>query len=580
EKLVEEYAGAAEATAIGEARRELSEALIRRGRLLMHARDFELALAQFLHARRVDAGAVEAHRGCVEAMNALGRIDEVIAEYHQWTMKNPEDEIALYALGLAYSYKGENDAGVLRRSAALIERALAMNYRLVPAYLTLSFNYEAIEKLEQKARARQKGFFEALAFALPNLLDNVRRTITFRPPKPPERWYEKAIEALTIAIALNDEKANPQREAQLALNLANNYYNFGEFGFENAYRYYRLRLHFDSTFASGKQKAVIFERIGECGWVSGYYAEAVPFLREAVNLYRSFRDVDGELRNLQRLALLYQAAGDYETSIEYYRQVINVSRRENRTEQIATAWRNIAYNHQQLAESDEAITKSARALELIEQAGKAAYPQPRKSKLTIKLLGLPVFWWTVDPTGESSAEGLTFEQEQEFVFSIIETSHAGRKDFTEAISALENKAESFRRRKDRLGEAIALNNLGMLWYNLHEHDKAASYFARALRICEREKFQPGKVINLINLGNLALLKYHAGEQTAAAVYALDSLLHASRVDIEEVALRSPRQKLAVLNTLGNLYYYAAQPVLTKNLENERLRDFSNGESAT
>jgi CHAT domain-containing protein len=576
QKLLEEHSDPAELSTVREPRRELSEALIRRARLLMQAQDFELALTQFLQARQYDPRNVETHRGCVEAMYTLSRIDEAIDEYSHWTAKNPEDESVLYALGLAYSYKGENDTGLLRRSSALIERALAMNYRLVPAYLTLSFNYEAIEKLQQKERARKKGFFEAIAFALPNLLDNVWRTVTFRPPKPPERWYEKAIDALTIAIALNDEKADPQREAQLALNLANNYYNFGEFGFENAYRYYRIRLQYDSTFASTKQKAVVYERIGECGWASGHYDEAAPFLRQAVDLYRSFRDVEGELRNLQRLALLYQASGDYETSIEYYRQVINVSRRENRTENLALAWRNIAYNHQQLAETDEAIAKSERSIGLIEQAGKGAYPQPRKSKLIIKLLGLPIFWWTVDPMGESSVEGLTFEQEQGLVFSIIEESNEARKDFREAIAALENKAENFRRRKNRLGEAIALNNLGILWYNLHELDKAAEKFLASLRICARQNFQPGKVVNLINLGNLGLLQQQWGDETIRL--SIDSLLQASRADIEQVALQSPRQKLAVLNTLGNLYYYTAQRALFEDTGDENNRaDYSNSQ---
>lgn len=541
------------------ARKELTHALVERGRALARAQDHEYALALFAQARNLDGRHVEAHRGYVEAMHALGRGEEAAAEYRALAAADPENEVLLYTLGLAYSYEGENNLDLLRRSCALIERALALNYRLVPAYLTLSFNYEGIEQLEKKERERPKGLIEKTALALPRLLDNVRRALTFRPPKTPERWYERAIEALTIAIALNDENAEPRREAQLALNLANNYYNLGEYGFESAYRYYRLKLRYDSSFTSAAQQQLICERTGHSGWVAGRAQEAAPFLRQAVALAQSRRDVEGELRNLLRLALLYQEAQDYESSITHYRQFINTSRRENRTENVAVAWRNLAYNHQKLAETEEAVDKGAHSLFLMEQAGRSAFPKPAKSKMRIKLFGLPVFWWTVEPAGEeSSAEGLSYEQENELVFSIIEESRAARKEYDDAIKTLEQKAESFRRRKYFTGEAVALNKLGVLWYNLRDYQKSGNYFLQSLRLCERQQLHAGKIINLINLGNLALLRQRWGRETVPLAIALDSLLQASQASLAEVALQSPRQKLVVFNTLGNLYYYAAQ----------------------
>lgn len=556
---LEQSSGTSESLAARAARTELTEALVRRGRVLVRAQDDELALSLFAQARQHDPRHVEAHRGYVEAMHTLGRIDEAVAEYHKLTARIPDNEILLYTLGLAYSYQGENDIGLLRRSSEIIERALALNYRLVPAYLTLSFNYEALEQLQQKERARKKGLFEKIALATPRLLDNVRRTVTFRPPKAQERWYERAVEALTTAIAMNDERADPQREAQLALNLANNYYNFGEFGLENAYRYYRLKLQYDSTFTSLKQKEVICERLGHSGWVAGEAQEAAPFLQQAVTLAQSLRDVDSELRNLLRLALLYQEAQDYESSITYYRQFINASRRENRTENIAVAWRNLAYNHQKLAETDEAVDNGERSLFLMAQAGAGAFPEPAKSKMRIKLFGLPVFWWTLEPAGEeSSVEGLSYEQENELVFSIIEESWAARKEYHEAIATLEQKAESFQQRKYFTGEAVALNKLGILWYNLRDYQKSGDYFLQSFRLCDRQQLHAGKVINLINLGNLALLQQNWGREAVPFSLALDSLLQASQVSLAQVALQSPRQKLVVCNTLGNLYFYAAQ----------------------
>jgi CHAT domain-containing protein len=549
--LYEQYA---EQHTAGEARRELTEALIRRARLLARVRDDELALALFQQARQYDPRNLEAHRGYVEAKQALGDIDEAVAEYEKQTTAAPDNEVALYALGLAYSYKGENNVGLLRHSAEIIARALGMNYRLIPAYLTLGFNYEAIENLEQKERARRKGFLERVALALPLWLDSVRRTLTLRPPKPPARWYEKAIEVLTIAVALNDEQADPQMEARLALNLANNYYNLGEFGFENALRYYFIKLRHDSTFANARQQAIICERIGECGWVTRRYDEAAPFLQTAVRLCRELRDVDGELRNLQRLALLYQSKGDYDTSNEYYAKVDTVSRRENRQNDLALVWRNMAYNHQQNKESDEAITKSARSLALLAQSDKSNFPEPKPGKLTIKLLSLlPIFWMTIDPFGESNTEGLTYEQEKALLFSITGEGYVTEKDFRNAIDLFEKKAETFRRDKNWVGEARTLNNLGNLWYAYHDFGKAYEYFLRSFKLCDRLQLPAGKIVNLINMGNLALL-----QENETWRHAIDSLLQASAADLNQIGLLAPRQKLAALNMLGNFHFYAAQ----------------------
>ncbi|MEK7729440.1 MAG: CHAT domain-containing protein, partial [candidate division KSB1 bacterium] len=552
-QLEKEHGAPNETAIVQAARLALTQALLRRGRALLAARDFQLARAAFDHARRYDAREVEAHRGYIETLHALDQIEQAIAEYTQRSAQSPRDEIALYALGLAYSYQGAREAKTLRRSSAVIEAALALNYRLVPAYLTLGFNYEAIEKLELEARNRKQGFFEKIAFALPGFLDNLRRTLTFRPPKAAARWYERALEALTMAIALNDEAAHPQREAQLALNLANIYYNLGDFAVQNAYRYYQIKQRYDSTFVSSQQAAVVLEHMGETGWASGKYQEAAPRLREAVKEYHLLRDVEGELRSLLRLALLYQTSGDYNTSNDYFREFITASRRENREANVAQVWRTIARNHQLLAENDDAITRSLRSLHLLETGSRDDFPQPQKNKLTIKLLGLPIFWRTIAPTGEeASAERLTFEQERELVFSIIEESHATRKDFDEALIELEKKLASFRKRQDRKGEALALNNLGTLRYNLHDFTQAHAHYLRSFKICAQNNFAGGAIINLLNLGNLALLRARAGDESILSTLAtIDSLVILAQPLLEQA---TARQQLAVFTLRGNLAY--------------------------
>ena len=567
-KLFETYSAPPEKIVVRAARNELTQALIRRAQLLVRSRDYELALALFRQARQYDPKNVEAHRGYIEAMQALGDIDAAITEYEKanpsfghfaqsTNEENSNNEVALYALGLAYSYKGENNLGLLRHSTALIERALRIDYQLIPAYLTLSFNYEGIEHLEKKERQRKRGFFEKAALAAPEIIDRTLRSVTFRAPKPAARWYEKAIDVLTIAIALNDEKSDPQMEARIALNLANNYYNLGEFGLEYALQYFQHRLRYDSTFVSLQQQAIIFERIGKCALDMRRYDEAVSFLQAAIKSCRELREVERELLNLNRLALAYQNKGDYTASSEHFAKVDTVSRRENRPENLSLVWRNIAYNYQQNKENDDAIAKSERSAALLAQRNKSAFPEPKKGRLTVKIFDvLPIFWMSIDPFGESNTEGLTYEQEKALLLSITGESYVAEKDFASAIAVFEKKAETFRRQKNGSGEARALNNLGMLWYSYHDFDRAYEYFERSFKLCDQLKTPAGKIINLINMGNIALLT-----EDARRAGAVDSLLQIAASDIEGFGLQTPRQKLAVMNTLGNFYLLAAGNLL-------------------
>ena len=65
-------------------------------------------------------------------------------------------------------------------------------------------------------RNKPKGFFKRTVQTITAPIVSIFRTITFQKAMPPERWYEKAIDALTTAIALNDENKNLKIPCQKA----------------------------------------------------------------------------------------------------------------------------------------------------------------------------------------------------------------------------------------------------------------------------------------------------------------------------------------------------------------------------
>ena len=329
-KVINELADVQSGLYVIKAKEQLLDLYLRTGKQLQRVGEIRAANNRFRDAITIFPRHLEAHRGYVATLYAQGKIDQAIQNYQNLLSTNPDDEIIIYILGLCYSYKATElsdrtkniehlDLNDMLKSNELIQQALSKNYRLIQAYLTLSFNYESIEKHESALRAKDRGFFVSMIRTAVAPVKSLVNWITFRKEKTPEHYYEQAIEALTTAISLNNEQENPVLESELALNLAGNYYNLGEFGFEQAYKYYREKIKYDSTFATQKLAADVYKRIGHCALVVEDFEEGPVYLKRAINLYKDLDDSENWLLNIKRLALLYQLAGEYDPSAEYFK---------------------------------------------------------------------------------------------------------------------------------------------------------------------------------------------------------------------------------------------------------------------
>jgi len=471
---------------------------------------------------------VDAHRGYVSTMYATGRIDQAIDYYQQLQLKHPGDEIITYILGLCYSYKATEisdrtkniehlDAKTMEKSNALILQALSQNYRLIQAYLTLSFNYEALEKHDSAMRAKQPNVFVRLLETITAPIRSVLSWITFYKEPSPAQYFERAIDALTIAIAINDEQQNPILEGELALNLANNYYNLGEFGFEQAYKYYGIKLRYDSTFANKRLAADVYKRIGHCALVVEDFKQGPIYLKRAIRLYQELmdqrnnrdraQDYENWLLNIKRLALLYQSAGEYDQSAEYFKIAAEQDRQQRRYNQQAAAYRSIAYNYQMLNVEDEAIRYAQRALQLI-AGGKVDEIKEHPQWIKIGILGIEIPVWKMGRIGvgaSTAAQGFTTDEERALLYSILGQAALQQRSIPEAIDYLNKRIEIYKKRKDRIAEAIFLNNIGYLHYLDLNYQASWHYFDKSLTICKKQSHVPGMIINIINLATLSVI---------------------------------------------------------------------------
>jgi len=501
-----------------EAKERLLETYLKTGNKFRTAGETNAARLQYRSAIEIAPRQIDANRGMIAMMYVLGRIDDAIHLYENLRQTYADDEIILYMLGLCYSYKATEQSdktknlqdfnlNLMKKSNSLIENALSKNYRITQAYLTLSYNYEFIEKYESALRAKKRNIISSFFRTTIVPIKSVFYWITFQKEKKPEQWFEKAIDALTTAIALNDEKGIPLLESELALNLASNYYNLKEFGFERAYYYYHVKLQYDSTFTSDKTAAEVYKRMGHCALVVEDFKQGPAYLKKAIKLYQDLGDKQNWLLNVKRLALLYQLAGEYDESVDYFKIAAEQDKKKKLYTQLEIDYRSISYNYLLLNDEEEAIRYGQAALDLIKK-GKVKTVKAKPNWIKIGILGIEFPVWNLGQIGagaSTAAGGFTTEEEIALIYSIIGQSTLGQRSIDEAIYYLNKKLEIYRNRKDKIAEAIFLNNIGYLYYLNFKPGKAWTYYEKSLKICKDENNIPGLLINTLNLGALGVL---------------------------------------------------------------------------
>lgn len=542
------------------ARQALFRALMQSGDQLLQAAYFALAAARYRQALEVAPTDIEAHRGYIQAQYYGRAIDQATREYQALLGRRPDDPVLQYCLGLCLSFKateqaelyghqGRIDPELLARSNSILDRALEGDYRMVYAYLTKSYNYEMLETYDRLRRSRPQTLPRRVLEAISAPFVSVLRAVTMTKEEARVRNYERAIDALTVALSLNDEKENPKLEARLCRNLANNYYNLAEFGYQKAYEYYHLALRFDSTFASRRDEAVMMERMGHCALALEDFEQGPTYLRRAIDLYHDLGREELVLLNIKRLAMLYQVAENYLLAAEYFEQAIAMETRRGNLEEVQRLHRNLAYNYWLLGEPTDAYTHAIRARDLLD-SGKLKEAKGTSSRIQLGVLG----WYVPIPfvdlskmgaIGGSAAFGFTAVEERALVYTIIGNILVETKRYEEAIRENEKKLALYRKRKDARAEAAVLNNLGYLQLLKGDPLSAWHHFERSYDLCLKQKVVAGVVVNAINLGQLALLLSDAALRDAAATrldLALSFTEGQSRVLVQ--------RRVQLLNLLG------------------------------
>lgn len=543
----------------GEARIKSLNAYLTRGEKMLKGEDYELALASFERAMKIDPDDLRAHRGYIETMHRLGRGGEAYRQYTEHSRAEPGNPAYLYGQGLTLSYIDEGDPKKLEKSCGLIEAALAIDYGMIPAYLTLSYNYQALEELNRGGGVKI-GFFKRVYRFTAGVFSDFWRAITFQGELQEFSGYERAIDVLTQALALNDEESDPGMEAALLLNLGNNYYSLGEFGAKNAFHSYVKMLGFDSSFGSLKTEAVICERIGRSGMFIDEFTAGRRFLKRAEEAYRRLGDDGSVFRMLLLRAELELRAGDGETSNDFFISALRQAELANLEVPDELYFTNIAFNWYKINEWDQALEACEHSLK---QFSGGKIPRPKKQSYKIKFeilgisspLGIPIPVGNLAMGASRSAEGFAPADIKSLALALMSSSQFERGEYDESAETLTEKCElaKFKRYDDEV--AVCLNNLGFLAFQRGNYEEAADYYLTSIKQGEKLATGLGFYNNAANLQFLRVLLPHDYPRKAE----VEELIQKSVREIESEDESAARllfipEKAAILGTEGNYHF--------------------------
>ncbi|NOY79055.1 MAG: CHAT domain-containing protein [Calditrichaeota bacterium] len=551
-------------------RQNLVRALLNKGEKLLSQNDWQLARSAFQSVLATDSLNVEAHRGIVKCADRGNQLAAVIGHYREKILKSPENDVYLYTLGLAYSYLAtrqerlSEEYRLLRLSNRYLENALKRNYRLVYAYLTLGFNYETLAGLERMLKNQKEPLVSRITKGVLAPVFWAVRTLTFQKAPAQHLWYEKAIDLLTVGVSINNEKKNPTLEAQLTLNLANNYYQMGEFGFEKAFHYYRIRMQLDSTFRSVQQEALVYERMGHCAIILENWPEAVKDISKAISLYRQQKNTPKILENTDRLAWAYFMSGEYDLAVENYLDILrtvrtlqNLPEKERTLERLH---RNLANAYLYLHDFRSSLKHLQIALNLLD-SGKIKDKHSLKGYLRIEFLGYSIPVFNINKLLEQGGSKgvLTVADERALLYTLLKKNYVEQKYLLQAIRVLEEKRRLFHQKKDHLAEAVTENNLGFLYSFYGDYESAWKKFSRSFSICRDRKYWSGAVINLNNIARLTLAFWTKEKLTGETPQTITvdykrvlALLMTGRSYLENIPYGMAKERVALLYQTGIL----------------------------
>ncbi|HPR58774.1 MAG TPA: tetratricopeptide repeat protein, partial [Bacteroidales bacterium] len=313
-----------------------------------------------------------------------------------------------------------------------------------------------------------------------------------------------------------------------------------------------LAIKFEESESYTEEKARAQRIIADALFYKTEYLQAIHYYHASAETEKELHGElsDNYLQRLNDIGFCYNELAIYDKAIEYYKMSLEIARKVNNREEIATNLNNIGNSLFAMGEYAEAIPYFDSTLQIDREA-----QNDEHISIDLNNFGKVYFSWgkyqkALEYYFESltKAEAAGNEHMQAIRHSNIGQVYLKLEDYENARKHF-NTALAIDRRLGNHGKlGIRYSNLGLLNLQLGNYDTAQVYFMDAVRIFETQNMLPSSVINLNNLGDLMRKK---NDFDRALEYYQQSLSLSEKAGIKPEAMRSLHSIAEIYRLSGN-----------------------------
>ncbi|MEG4494650.1 tetratricopeptide repeat protein [Microcoleus sp. D3_18_C4] len=269
--------------------------------------------------------------------------------------------------------------------------------------------------------------------------------------------------------------------------------------------------------------------------------------QQALEIYRSIKDRQGEVNALGILGAAYFNMGNSAKAIEYTQQSLGIARSIKNRPKEGVALGVLGGAYTSLGNYAKAIEYSQQSLAIAREIKDRERERVALSNLGIAYLNLGNYAKAIEYSQQSLAIARSIKNRdgEGKALGYLGVTYIRLGDYAKAIEYLQQQLAIARSIKDRQGEVNALGNLGNAYRSLNNYAEAIEYSQQSLAIARSIKDPEGEGNAL---GNLGVVYIDLGNHAKAIEYLQQQLAIAR-------SIKNPEGEGNALGALGIVYIY-------------------------
>jgi len=362
---------------------------------------------------------------------------------------------------------------------------------------------------------------------------------------------QKALEFYNQALPINLEASDRDGEAITLNNIGLVYHSLGDA--DKALKFYNQALPLRRAVRDRSGEATTLNNIGSVYESLGEIQKALEFFDQALPIYRALGDRGGEAGTLNNIGAVYYSLGQKWKALEYFKLALAIHEAAGDRAGRAVTLNNIGLIYHSLGFNQKTLEFCTKALRISRAVGDRSSEARALNNLGTLYAGggwdivvggnearrpsSNIFAGNVD-RGQPPIVDMSYEVRR----TVIRARGDNRKALKFYLRALALR----RAVGDRRGEAVSLNNIGIVYKNLGQRPKALEFYNQARLLAGALRIRGFEATTLQNLmvfwgkENPSLAIFF-GKQAVNVLQELRSVITSLDTELQQTFLRSKEQ---------------------------------------